>query len=257
MGQALYSVEKDRLAKEARADHFSPLGHGKLGGRASLSYDYLAGGKFYTRHVVTSGLWMITFTIWADSEQLKDKLEPVMDSVRLQPFPSVRPANPVKLTDQDKQNIKALIERARRDMDSEPTWESAANDFSQVINLDPVNTTALFNLTMVRLRQGNPGAAATRAKQLLNIDPNDSAAWNLLGLAQRDQNKPKEAVESFREAIRANPKHAGAHYNLGVTCASRLHDINCAKQSFRQFLTIEPSGSRAGKVRDWLNKNGG
>ncbi|NCC23703.1 MAG: tetratricopeptide repeat protein [Deltaproteobacteria bacterium] len=152
----------------------------------------------------------------------------------------------------DPRNTAVMIGLGRLEMDNVDTQAIAAERFAQVLALNPGDEVAMFNLALIRLREGHPDQTRGHVQRLLELHPKDPMAWELQGLAQRATGAYLDAAHSFRMAISLDPALAGPFFNLGVLCAVHLMDISCARDSFSSFLNLEPQGARADQVRAWL-----
>ena len=155
----------------------------------------------------------------------------------------------------DPRNTAALIGLGRLEMDDPRTRVLAAERFQQVLNINPQDDVALYNLSVIRLREADHDQALTLVRRLVEQYPRDAPAWNLKGQVYRSQGQYREAARAFRTAIEADQQLASAHFHLGVLCAEQLADTACAKAAFTEYLRLQPEGARARQVREWMNRN--
>jgi len=90
----------------------------------------------------------------------------------------------------------------------------AITDYQKVLQLDPKNKYAYYDLGLIYQQQGNNAQAESDYRSSLAIDPNfQDAVFNLAIL--RTTAAPQEALELYQHAIQLNPTWAEAHLNLG------------------------------------------
>ena len=154
-------------------------------------------------------------------------------------------------------NTTALAALSRLLMNNPKGGRQAAELLLRLLNLEPENNAAAFNLALVRIRLKEYVLAEKQLRAILKSRPKDTAARNLLGLAQKGRGQYQKAARTFERAIADDPGRPGAHYNLGALCADKLKDRTCAKRAFHRYLELEPLGPRAAKVRRWLQAHGG
>lgn len=154
----------------------------------------------------------------------------------------------------DPRNTAAMIGLARLEMDSAETQAVAAERLAQALAVNSEDEVALFNLALIRMRQGHQDQAMGQVRRLLDLYPRDVAAWDLHGLVLRSQGRLHEAETSFRTAINVDPSAASPFFNLGALCAEGFADVPCAIEAFARYLDLEPEGVRAEQVRAWLRE---
>jgi tetratricopeptide (TPR) repeat protein len=96
---------------------------------------------------------------------------------------------------------------------------TATSDYRKLLDLDPKNEFAYYNLGLIDQQAGRSAQAENEYRQSLTSDPNfEVALFNLAIL--RTKPAPQEAVDLYRHAITLAPKDAGAHLNLGFLLES-------------------------------------
>lgn len=68
------------------------------------------------------------------------------------------------------------------------------------------------------------------------------------------QRKYREAESEYLDLLKSVPDDATVHYNLGILYDDKLKNAKKAADHYREYLRIEPEGSDAGKVQEWLTK---
>jgi tetratricopeptide (TPR) repeat protein len=90
----------------------------------------------------------------------------------------------------------------------------ASDDYHKVLQLDPSNYWAYYNLGVIDQQAGSLSSAERNYRSALALNPDlVPALYNLAIL--RTAPSPKEAEALYRHAISLDPKNAAAHLNLG------------------------------------------
>ena len=94
--------------------------------------------------------------------------------------------------------------------------------------------------TKERYQRGDLAEATAQLVLVLQIDPANVSARYELGNVYLAQRQLEQAAIQYREAVRLSPSFADAHNNLGVVLAS-LGQLGEAVDEFRIALRIDPS----------------
>ena len=86
--------------------------------------------------------------------------------------------------------------------------------------------------------------AANEYINIIKLDPKYFKAYNNLGAINERINKNNVAKELFLNAIKLNPNYIDAIYNLGNIC-NKLKDYNLAKDYFERIIKIDPRNEKA------------
>jgi len=84
------------------------------------------------------------------------------------------------------------------------------------------------------------------------IGPRPELAYNN-GVTAFNDGKYKEAKEYVNKAIAMDPKFADSYWLLGVVSFG-LNDIKGAKEAFKKYMEIAPTGKKAGEVKEFLKE---
>lgn len=116
----------------------------------------------------------------------------------------------------------------------------AAHNYSRVLELDPHNTFAWYNLGVIAQQQGRTADARAAYDKALKIDPKfTSALYNKATLLRHSD--PDGAIGILKRAIAANPQMAtGFRLQLGQILAERGRDDE-AEDQFRRVVAASPS----------------
>jgi tetratricopeptide (TPR) repeat protein len=148
--------------------------------------------------------------------------------------PESKAASVTRKAQQTKELLQAAIQQQYRDP------KEAASTYRRVLELDPRNTLALFNLGAIAQQYGRMAEARAAYDKTLKIDPKFTSALFNEGVLLRSS-EPDRAIELLRRAIAANPTlAAGAHLQLGEILVEKdRHDA--AKEEFRHAVAADPS----------------
>lgn len=90
----------------------------------------------------------------------------------------------------------------------------ASDDYHKVLQLDPGNYWAYYNLGVIDQQAGHSSSAERNYRSALALNPDLAPALYNLAIL-RSSPAPKEAEVLYRHAIAMEPKYAAAHLNLG------------------------------------------
>lgn len=102
------------------------------------------------------------------------------------------------------------------DAHAEGDLEKARSLYGEVIDDDPENAFAHYNLGLLDQTDGELKDADVSYRKALEVDPAMSPALFNLALVRTDEGAFDEAVELYQRAITADPEMAPAHLNLGL-----------------------------------------
>ena len=63
------------------------------------------------------------------------------------------------------------------------------------------------------------------------------------------------AITLYESALDDSPRSADIHYRLALLYDDKMHDPLNALHHFKRYLTLAPSGPRAGEVKDFMKKD--
>ena len=133
----------------------------------------------------------------------------------------------------------------------------AARHFEQALRIDPNYVDSLTNLGIVMERQGERGAAADAYRRALAIQPDNYDPNFNLGTLYLTQNDAPRALQYLNEALRVRPNSYQAHHNLGQLYESQ-GDLDRALQHFEMAYDLAGSAvTRASieRVRGQLSQD--
>lgn len=94
--------------------------------------------------------------------------------------------------------------------------DKAEDDFKEVVDRDPKNKFAFYNLGLIYQNQKKNDDAEKQYRLALAIDPKFEVALYNLAIVRTLLEDVPGAIQLYRDAIASNAKDANAHYNLGL-----------------------------------------
>lgn len=132
-------------------------------------------------------------------------------------------------------------------------YDRAANYYMKVLQKDPNNGRATFNLADTYLAKGNAQAADSLFNRVTQLEHNRqvrSMAWHNRGFIaqtragqnpQQQQQLLREAIGHYKEALRLNPKDNDTRYNLAL-CQRQLKKDSQSRQPQSSDKQQQPRG---------------
>ena len=91
----------------------------------------------------------------------------------------------------------------------------ARSKYLEVVNLDPTNKVAHYDLGVIYQQLNSVDEAATEYNKAIAIDKNYKSAIFNLAVLETNRNRT-HAIELYRTLLKLNPKDANVHFNLGL-----------------------------------------
>ena len=95
-------------------------------------------------------------------------------------------------------------------------FDAAKKDFQKVLDEDPQNKYAYYNLGYIAQTEGDRAEAEKQYRLSIASDPAYGPALYNLGIEVAADGDKQGAIDLYRRAIAANALDAGAHFNLGL-----------------------------------------
>lgn len=118
----------------------------------------------------------------------------------------------------------------------------------------PLKSEAYRVLGRSQYDQGSFKPALKNLKLATELDQRSAQAWYYLGLVEEDLKRLPDAKTAYETAVKADPKLGLAVYYL-AKLQSQLGDP-AAKDTFKQYLEVDPKGSYAEDARAALKSDG-
>lgn len=124
--------------------------------------------------------------------------------------------NPVraytKLVIAEPNNVQWLLRRAEASINDNDIF-MAKMDFKKVLEIDTLNTIALYNLGYLYAAKGQYKRSEKYLLKCIESDKNFYRAYYNLGYIYYQTDKKQDAIKYFSEAIKIKPDYSEAYYN--------------------------------------------
>jgi Tfp pilus assembly protein PilF len=115
----------------------------------------------------------------------------------------------------------------------------AKSTFERVLEVDPGNAIAWYNLGVLAQGEGRRDDALAAYGAALKSDAaHSSALFNMALLLETSD--PDKALALLRRAVSANPRASTAQFHIGAVLARQGHEEQ-AVDAYRRAVTIDPS----------------
>jgi tetratricopeptide (TPR) repeat protein len=105
--------------------------------------------------------------------------------------------------------------------------EAAEESYREVLEIEPDNKFALYNLALIQQTRGEASLAEQNYRRALTVDPDFVPALFNLAILRTEAGASQEALELYRHVIDLEPDRAAAHLNLGLL----LQDLGRKKEA--------------------------
>ena len=123
-----------------------------------------------------------------------------------------------------------------------------------IVKEDPKNLKALVELGNLYFDTDQTDSAIQVYAKALELDPKNADIRTDMGIMYRKKGDPDRALAEFNRAAQDDPRHVNSRYNKGVVLLHDKADIKGAIQAWEEFLKVEPTGPRAEKIRNQMEK---
>jgi tetratricopeptide (TPR) repeat protein len=128
-------------------------------------------------------------------------------------------------------------------------FDDAQAAYLEVLDHDPRNKFAYYNLALIDQTRGERASAENRYRLALNYDPRYEPALFNLALMRAEWNDYLEAIDLFRQVIAVNETNAAAHFQLG----QNLLVVGLAEEgnaAIARAVELDPSLATGGPTLD-------
>jgi Flp pilus assembly protein TadD/peroxiredoxin len=122
--------------------------------------------------------------------------------------------------------------------------EQAAESFRQVIEMNPDEADAYYNLGTLSLKRNDFQNARTYLEKTVQLRPNYPEAWNNLGMMAAQNEQLDEAILDFQKSLELRPGFGIALLNLG-NVYRRQHSFEKAEDCLSRAIQIQPDDPEA------------
>ncbi|MCL2689290.1 MAG: tetratricopeptide repeat protein [Chitinispirillia bacterium] len=123
-------------------------------------------------------------------------------------------------------------------------FDQAVTHFQRLVQMQPNNFEAQYNLALAYLGWGRHSQAIDNFLKATRLRPNSSHAWSNLAVAYQNMGRTNDAVNALNRAVRADPSNVTARINL----ASMYAATGKNNQAIQEYLAIVNGGHRESGV---------
>lgn len=123
---------------------------------------------------------------------------------------------------------------------AEGNLAAARESYLRVIELDPQNKFAYYNLGVISQAQGNDGAAESSYRTSIQIDPDFVDALFNLAILRTTAGAEAEAIGIYEHIVDVEPTYAAAHLNLGFLLIEAGDDED-GRAELEEAVRLDPS----------------
>jgi tetratricopeptide (TPR) repeat protein len=116
----------------------------------------------------------------------------------------------------------------------------AQRSYQRVLELEPRNKFAFFNLGVIEQFAGRPQSAESYYRLAIAVDPIFTSALFNLAIIRNQAGAKTEAIELYQRVVLVDQNNAAAHFNLGLVLWE-TQGQEAAEPSIRRALEIEPT----------------
>jgi len=117
-------------------------------------------------------------------------------------------------------------------------YSNAVTTFRKVVEREPRNFEAQYNLAFAYLGWGRNSNAVEEFTKALKLNPGSSHAWANIAIAYENMGKSGEALDALSKAVKADPNNMTARVNLASTYANS----NKLNQAITEYMNIVKMG---------------
>jgi tetratricopeptide (TPR) repeat protein len=123
-----------------------------------------------------------------------------------------------------------------------------------ILQKDPKNLSALVELGNLYFDTNQPQEAIEAYGKYLAVKPDNADVRTDMGIMLRKLGNYDAALKEFRTAAGSDPKHVNSRYNVGIVLLHDKQDIKGAIKAWEDYLKVDPSSDRAGRIRAQMDK---
>ncbi|MFX1433239.1 MAG: tetratricopeptide repeat protein [Promethearchaeota archaeon] len=91
-------------------------------------------------------------------------------------------------------------------------------------------------------------------KKIIEMDPNNYRAWYNLGIAYFNLNKTEDALNAYNRALEIKPDYMYCYYNIGLLYEASNGDLEKALENYEKALTYNEDFVYALQARDMVRR---
>ncbi|MBK0404451.1 tetratricopeptide repeat protein [Adhaeribacter sp. BT258] len=125
--------------------------------------------------------------------------------------------------------------------------------YDKVLKTNPDNLDAKTNLAMTYIAGPNPMQGVALLREVLEKDPNNEKAIYNMGYLSLQSRQYDKAAERFRKLVEVNPKSVNGNFYLGVSLAETGKNAE-AIEVFKKVKTLKNDPELHASVDEYLKK---
>jgi tetratricopeptide (TPR) repeat protein len=137
-------------------------------------------------------------------------------------------------------NYEAAFAQAEQAI-AEGNLEGARVVYRDILQRDPANKFAHFNLGMLAHMQGRGPEAEDFYRRALRTDPTFLAALFNLAILQEALGRDQEAAQTYREILAEYPDDAASHFNYGSLLIRKLGETEEGQSQIERAVELDSS----------------
>jgi|GEM_PF-629469 len=141
------------------------------------------------------------------------------------------------------QSIESIMMQGQQ-MLQNGAYSQAVTSFRQVIQREPSNFEAQFNLAFSYLGWGRNSNAVDEFKKAMRLQPRNSQVWSNLAIAYENMGKSQDAMNALYQAVQLDPQNITARLNLAAMYANNNQHSKAAGQ-FKEVITLDGTNEEA------------
>jgi tetratricopeptide (TPR) repeat protein len=123
--------------------------------------------------------------------------------------------------------------------DDAGNYPKAIESARKVVELNPKNETAVYNLGIMYFKMNRFDEAIQAFRDVLALRPEAAEAWYQIGFSYSKQNKVKESIDAFKQYVAARPDDVYGWLNIGVGYML-IKDFESALEPLRKCVELKP-----------------
>jgi tetratricopeptide (TPR) repeat protein len=136
---------------------------------------------------------------------------------------------------------------------AEALGEKARYYFSAVLEQDPERLDIKNKLAMTYISSSNPMQGITMLREIMENDPDNEAAMFNLGILGIQSGQYERAGERFKKLVSLYPKNLQAQFYLGL-CYFEMGDKDMAKKQFELVKSMEDDPAVLATIEGYLKE---
>jgi len=122
--------------------------------------------------------------------------------------------------------------------------EQTFTRFEGLLNVNPNNSVAFFNLGYLYSEAGYPQRAISAYERALEINPSNSKVFYNMGNVYKDLGQFDKAIEMYQKTVKLDQGYSDAFLNIGIIY-NKTGNLDQAKEYYALAVRANPSNAKA------------